>query len=288
MMGEFNYKMSALTPIVSFDTAAVFDKTYNHSADSAIDDFAQKRKDLFTLTNKYVAQGEAIPQELGNLLFLGLVSAVESYLRKVFRLIIHIDKISETKCEDQVVKFGSVLSHDGTDLLAESLMEDMSFAGGYNIKKAIETLLGIKCIKSQEEPFKKALQEFSNICELRHCIVHRFGLLGSHNAIKLGLVEHLECVEKPIALDFSILDNITEVCNNTVKVINNFLFCKILERTFVYKSVSWTFDFRKDKKVFMQYYSIFKDSTNTDKPVEVYKAFIDPLIDKYGRHYFVT
>ena len=286
-MAEFIYNMSSISPILKFETRQVFDTGYSHSDESAIDDFVSKRNSLFLLTSDYLANNQEVPIELGKLIFLGLISAVESYMRKVLRLLISTDKISEKQCENQVVKYGSVLSHKDTDLLAESLMENYSFSNGYNIKNTIESLLGIKCMKSKEEPFRSALVEYTKICELRHCIVHRFGLLGSHNAIKLGLESHLECVEKPVVLNYATLSEINVVCTNTVKAINNFLFCSVLERTFINKSIVWKLHYGQDRRNFIRYYNIFKDSQNGDDPKDIYKTFINALKSKYGSNYFV-
>lgn len=64
------------------------------------------------------------------------------------------------------------------------------------------------------------------VCQLRHCIVHRFGFLGSNNAITLGLATHKNYLEKPLVISFSHLNEMVQVCENTVKLINNFLFVK--------------------------------------------------------------
>lgn len=285
-MGDFKYDMSQVGLNQPFDTTNIFFCSFVHSEESAIDDFIATRIKIFKLTEKYQHDIINIPPELTNMMLLGLVSAVESYMRKVLRLIITNDELSKQNCQNQVVRYGSVISHESTNMLAESLMEEMSFAGGYNIKNTITNLLGIKCVKVQLEPFQSVLNEYSKICELRHCVVHRFGFLGSHNAMNLGLYEHMENIEKPISINFDRLNEIALVCTNTVKVVNNFLFCEILERTFIQKSIIWTFDYRSDKYKFELYYKIFKDSSNQELPLDIYKKFVEALRKKYGDHYF--
>ena len=56
------------------------------------------------------------------------------------------------------------------------------------------------------------LGHFSKVCQLRHCIVHRFGRLGSKNMIELGLTEHKNYLEKPLKLNFDQLNAIFLVC----------------------------------------------------------------------------
>lgn len=283
-MSKFNYPLSINISISNFTTEGLFDNEYIKSQNSAIDDFIEKRKSLFVLLRPYEERIHELPSELTNMIFLGFISAVESYIRKILRLIINVDKNAQVKCENQMIKFGAVLSHEDETMLAESLLEDYSFASAFNIKESIDKFLNIKC-KKETQPLNKALEEYSRVCQLRHCVIHRFGFLGSNNAIVLGLSQHKDFIEKPLIIDFEQLNEIARVCENVVKVINNFLFAEVLERSYLTRTEIWHSDYRKDKKTFQKYFSIFKDSTNQIKDINVYKEFINVMHREFGRDY---
>ncbi len=121
------------------------------------------------------------------------------------------------------------------------------FCGGKNIKDTIKNLTGIS-IPKQNSSLNESFAEYSKICQLRHCVVHRFGFLGSNNAIKLGLTEHVNYLEKPLQINFDNLNEIVQICENVVKVLNDFLFCEVLERTFSQRTENWSYDYRRIEK----------------------------------------
>lgn len=280
---KFKYSLSQYIPISNFTTVGIFDNTHVQSKKSAIDDFIDKRTSLFALIKPYENRIGELPKELTSMVFLGCISAVESYVRKIVRCIINVDKFSCKNCEGQMLKFGAVLLHQDKTMLPEALLEEYSFASGWNIKETISKLLGIKCENS--EPLNTVLKEFSKICQLRHCVVHRFGFLGSNNAIELGLSEHKEYLEKPLRIDFDHLNEMVQVCENIVKVINNHLFCELIERTFNSRTEVWHFDYRRDKNTFRKYFDLFADSSSGNDCKVAYKEFITCMQKNYGREY---
>ena len=171
-------------------------------------------------------------------------------------------------------------------MLPEALLEEISFTNGLNIKETMNHFLGVKFENS--EPLNTVFKEFTKICQLRHCVVHRFGFLGSYNAIELGLSEHKLFLEKPIQIDFDHLNEIVQICENLVKVINNYLYCEILQRTFQNRTEIWHFDFRRDKKTFKKYFDLFKDSSSRINDKEVYRTFISCMERIYGKNYQVN
>ncbi len=281
-MGNFKYQISPIIPTSNFNTIGIFDDQYIHSTNSALDDFTEKRRALFILLSPYQHNITQVPYELTNMVLLGCVSAVESYIRKILRNIINVDKSSSVKCAKETIKYGVVLYHSDKNMLPEALLEGYSFANGNNIKEAVKKFTGINCESTE---INVVLKEFSKICQLRHCIIHRFSLLGLDNAMLLGIANHKQYIEKPIKIDFDHLNEIVQVCENVVKVINNHLFCEVLERTYYEKTEIWYSDFRRDKKIFKRYYSLFKDSSvNIDEKL-IYKEFIKTMNNKYGKDY---
>lgn len=280
---KFRYLISEYIPVSNFTTVGLFDNSHEYSLKSAFDDFIDKRTSLFSLLKPYENNIEELPCELTNMVFLGCISAVESYVRKVIRIVINVDDFSRKNCEGQTLKYGAVLSHQDKTMLPEALLEEYSFASGRSIKETINKFLGIKC--ENLEPLNTVFKEFSKICQLRHCVVHRFGFLGSNNAIELGLSEHKQYLEKPLRIDFDHLNEMVQVCENVVKVINNHLFGEVLERTFRERTEIWHFDYRRDKNTFKKYFDLFKDSSSLNDYKAVYKEFVISMQKNYGKDY---
>ena len=124
--------------------------------------------------------------------------------------------------------------------------------------ESLKTFLGLKGHVPDE--LDKTLNEFEIICHLRHCVVHRFGKLGSSNAMKFGLDNHSNCLDKPISLDTDKLYDVNQICVNTVLVLNDYIFRRVLTRTTEPDYLLWEWDFRKDKKEFTKYYDLFNST----------------------------
>lgn len=282
-MRIFRYSLSQPSGPIDLNTLDMFDSTFRESEQSAIDDFNEKRRSLYVLIKPYEHDIINLPNELSKMIFLGCISAVESYFRKLLRSLVNIDASTKTNCEELNIKYGAVLYHD-IDMMPESLLEEYSFTNGENITNSINSVVGITFDK-QERELSKVLSDYSDICQLRHCIVHRFGLLGSYNAMKLGISKHKTVIEKPVKISFDQLNLMVGICDSLVKTINSFMFCEIITRTFIKKTVQWTGDYRHDKKIFIQYYKVFADSALDNSGKIVYKAFFGALSAKYGKRY---
>lgn len=257
---EYKHQVNHSSQVTQFDTHQLFDKTYRESNLSAIDTFFYKTQDLV----KLLGNTTTIPNHLGNLIVLGYVSAVESYFREMIRKIIVVDGAARKACESQSLTYAAALIYT-QEQLPEALLENCSFASKKNIVDAIRTFIGLK--GHMPNDVDEILGHFSKVCQLRHCIIHRFGRLGSKNMIELGLSAHKDFLEKPLKLDdFNKLEEIFLVCNSTVKVINNFLFQKIMTRTVEEKIVNWHWDLRQDKTEFQKYYEIFASIINPPIP----------------------
>lgn len=248
---EFQFRIvQNISSIKRLKTEKMFDSNYSESDSSAIDTFIEKTKELNRL---FSLKPLELPPHLANLILLGYVSAVESYLRMLLRQLICIDEPSRCRCESQLIKFGAAISYDH-EMLPESLLENFSFISKKSIRDAFSKLLEIGNIPSDVDD---TLDRYEIVCQARHCIVHRFGHLGANNAIELGLSSHKEFLNKPIKLNFDLLQEMLLICTNSVKVINNFLFQKILLRTADKNKALWKWDYRKDKKMFEKYFNLF-------------------------------
>jgi hypothetical protein len=254
---EFKFQINAdATTVTSFMTNNCFDQSYIENNSSPIDNCLGKINQLNMIHTQY----SAIPATLDNiptiynLILLGYISAIESYIREVVRKIIVIDKISRIACELEEINYGAAINYP-KHLLPEVILEKASFASKKNIIDSFKKFLGLE--GHQPDELTKTLEEFEKICHLRHCIVHRFGKLGSQNAIKFGLDNHSALIEKPLKFDINMVYDLSIICTNTVLVVNKYLFSKILERTATKSNNIWEWDLRKDKSKFLMYYNLF-------------------------------
>jgi len=270
-------KLEAIT--TQLDTSTKFASTENDEDLSPIDLFINNTIELNKLAN------ENYTPILGNLLLLGYVSAAESYIRALIRNLINSDSYISSLASEKTVSFAAALHHK-KDVLPEALLEEFSLASPYNVFETLKDLIGMK---GQRPPsLIPPSQEFKKVCELRHCCVHRFGKLGSKNAIRLGLSDHSEFLEHQIKLEKNDIENIAFIVDNFIRSINNYVYKFILERSAKNKNdensgrplyqENWTWDFDQDKERFSKYYAIF--STKTDlvesMPIEIcYQKFMN-------------
>jgi len=282
---EFTYQTYDSISPVDMKTNILFNKNYKETGEPPIDKFHKKAVELNKLINDYIAGNKPVPDQLANLILLGYVSAVESYLREIISKLIFFDEASKIACEGQSITYGAAITLMKPEEPPEALLENFSFANEKNIKDSLTKCLGIKGNLPNE--VQEVLKSFSKVCQLRHCIVHRFGKLGSNNAIKLGLKEHKECLAKPLNLNNSALQDIFQVCSNTVKIINNFLFQQTLSRSAREDPNYWSWDLRKDKIKFKNYYNAFFSTIHppeTDGTLkDVYNEFRKAYQDAFGR-----
>lgn len=284
---------SAITSISSsspnIDTAVLFDRGFAEAGSSPVDQFLTNANEL----NLIYIRANPLGRVLGSLVLLGYISAVESYVRALIRGLVNIDEIAQQLVQGKPVSFGAALSHR-KELLPEALLEDYSFSSPDNIKSTLEKLTGLSLPSS----FARH-SEFRKLCQLRHCCTHRFGKLGTKNAIELGLSVHKSMLEKPITLSANNLNEIAESLRIFVKGMNNAVYSAVLQRTVeqteqkrllgrvaddkpLYPE-SWHWDYRKDRARFGAYYSLFAttvDSIVTPAQTEMYSRFRDVMKSK--------
>lgn len=272
----FSHDYSAMCAIGSLaspcaNTVDFFDASYVEGSLSPIDAYIENCTQL----NLIWVTHPDISAELARVMLLGYVSAVESYFRSVFRLIINSDEKAKADSHTYVITYGAALFHN-KPMLAEALLEMYSFSGEKDVRKAFKNFLGIGNV---DENINQLLVEFEKICQMRHCCVHRFGKLGTQNGIALGLNHHREVLEKPLNLDKAALLNIASWLMSFIKVMNNYLFKIILDRSIDIRNpyhISWTWAFSKDKAKFIKIYQSFStrlDATPSPLADEIYRRF---------------
>jgi hypothetical protein len=262
----------------TLDTATLFDRNFDEGKLSPIDQFIKNTNSV----NLVWLSLPDISPELASIALLGYMSAVESYMRALIRNIINIDKTAKLAVESLQISFAAAV-HNNKELLPEALLEETSFVSLDNIKKSLNKFIGLQPNYSDME---KHFEEFEKICQLRHCCTHRFGKLGTKNAVALGLAKHNNCLEKPIKLGRAELELSADILRDFVKSLNNIVFRAILDRTAVGGKTSvqglnavkenWRWKYHQDRKRFMQFYSLFAsttDSVPSPEPKRIYESF---------------
>lgn len=269
--------ITSLTVIsTALETHLLFAGATTPQALSPLDEFIENTNAL----NKLAASAGALTREMSLLLLLGYMSATESYLRALIRDLINFDEVARKCAEPKVLTYGAAINHK-QPLLAEALLEGVSFAGREGVTESLRLFLGLKDIARDMGPL---LDEYQKICELRHCCVHRFGKLGAKNAITLGLAAHRACLEKPLSLDNTSFQELAVRLRTFAKSINNLVCMRVLERTATNRDdhgaplyqQSWTWNANRDRKRFSTYYGIFastKDSLPSPPLRDVYESF---------------
>jgi|TARA_R110002050_G_scaffold55818_1_gene125544 hypothetical protein len=266
------------------DTSSLIDGGHVNNLLSPIDQFIENSNKINLIVSNASTHGP-ISKELGNIVFLGYISAVEGYFRSLIRALILVDERVRRNVEPRTVTYAAAIHHQ-REMLPEALMEGLSFASSYQVKDVLKDFIGIKGKNAFPKDVEKVLNEYKKICELRHCCVHRFGLLGSNNAIRLGIDTHRTALEKPICFDGSSLSQTAKTIRVFVKTMNNFIFGRVLYATAINKaddggplySDNWSWNLNKDRRRFKNYYNIFAsqlDSIPSPGLKKMYNDFRD-------------
>lgn len=274
---------------VKLDTENWFDPIYVTAVQSPVDEFRFNLAQINVLYLGAAARGDYKPI-LGSLVYLGMVSAAEGYFRALLRRLILVDEACRHNASSRSLTYGAALHH-AEDLLPEALLEGVSLASTKNIAVELKTLCNISQM-SKDGNVPAALERlFSNfelICQVRHCGIHRFGKLGSQQALRLGMEKHKPLLEKPLALTVAQLQEIAEALEALIRAVNSYCFADILKRTYSagptgkdkdkrYQE-SWQLDWSQDQKRFNMYYEIFASvgGSQPSAPAAVmYAAFLN-------------
>lgn len=263
------------------DTSKWFDAAHILTIESPIDEFRRNLAEINKLYLRAEQREEYVPM-LGSLVYLGMVSAAEGYFRSLLRRLICQDSVCEAKAATRTVTYGAAIHHV-PQLLPESLFEGMSLASAIKVSTELRNLCGIEVPDSLRQLF----QNFEAISQVRHCGIHRFGKLGSQQALLLGIDQHKPLLEKPLALQVQHLQEIADALQALIHAVNSLCFSEILKRTHtagptgrererLYQEV-WQQDWEADKTRFTLYYDIFASTSKPDPsaPVkDVYDAFM--------------
>lgn len=229
---------------------------------------------------------ETYTSDLGILLLLGFVSAVESYMRGIIRGLVQVDEYVQKLVASQQVTYFAAVHHDRS-LLPEALLEGVTFISKLSISKTLKDFCAIGGMSGDTVPksLEPAFEKYGHICQIRHCCVHRFGLLGAENALRLNLSPtHLE---QPIRISKDALEEISIILEKFVCSLNSHIYSDVLQRSLwmsgiirnvpeVKYKTQWTLDVTKDETRFAKYYDLFaitESQPNSTSLWEEYEQF---------------
>lgn len=277
-MSNFSTIVTVRATRRAIDTSSLFDASYVDSKASPVDQFLENCLALNRQWSSLAPTEDVVP-ELGRLILVGYVSAVEGYMRSLIRKLIHLDPYTRDICASFQLSFAAALHHE-RDMLPDALLEETSFSTQKVIGSSLIKFVGVKQLSAGTT---KLLDEFDQILHLRHCCTHRFGKLGAKNATALGLGVHGSLLEKPVRLSKTALEDIADLTFSMVKSINNDVFKSVLDRAATTKlpgasalGIGWTWNKSRDRKAFKTYYDVFcstKDASPSPSAEELYDLF---------------
>jgi len=269
------------------DTENWFDPQHVTTVQSPVDEFRSNLAQINVLYLRADGRGEYTPM-LGSLVYLGMVSAAEGYFRSLLRRLILVDEACRNNASSRTLTYGAALHH-AEELLPEALLEGVSLANTKNVATELKTLCNISQMSKDgvvPAALERLFNNFEAICQVRHCGIHRFGKLGSQQALRLGMDKHKPLLEKPLALTVQQLQEIAEALEALIRAVNSYCFADILKRTYtagptgkekvkLYQD-AWQLDWTQDQKRFTEYYDIFASiggSQPSDPVTSMYAAF---------------
>lgn len=280
---------------IVLDTENWFNRRHLTTIQSPVDEFRSNLSEINVLYLQAETRGEYKPM-LGSLVYLGMVSAAEGYFRSLLRRLILVDPACQRNASSRTVTYGAALHH-APDLLPEALLEGLSLASTKNVASELKTICNISQMSkdgSVPAALQQLFQNFEAICQVRHCGIHRFGKLGSQQALRLGMDLHKPLLEKPLALTVQHLEDIAEALEALIRAVNSYCFADILKKTHTtgptgrekdkLYQVAWQLDWALDEGRFTSYYDIFASlggSQPSASAKDLYDAFMD-FVKTYG------
>jgi hypothetical protein len=260
--------LNQLQSAIQFDTASVFFSRAGRSrVRSAYSLFKENQRELNQMIKPESESLKCL------LVLLGHISCVESYFRKMISDVIEIDPTSRQNCLSCEISIGSAWAAlkkpSDTQALVEAMLEQTTFSGSWNIQESLNKYLDIPKQTVIQE-LGAILEQFSRLCQLRHCSVHRFGFLGSKNAIDLGFEDHSKYIGNRLYLNNNHVEDISSICYNLVSATNTLVYSVIISRRIEDPPI-WTWKFQSDRNRFLKVLSIFHEDLT---PQEVKRQYL--------------
>jgi hypothetical protein len=222
--------------------------------ESPIDLYILETRQLIQLTDPSIVSSHP---SLCGLLLLGLLSSTENYLRRIISKLIHFDSICRAQASEQMIRFGTIDWYNQEDI-GQAFIEQSSLANKSDFSKKIAAITGFNLLTIPT--ISDALEEYENICQLRHCLVHSGGILRSYNAQTLGLGK--AWYNHAVKPSVTTVNDALKALEHLVREINYYLFTKSIDRKFTASDkkmspLKFTKKWHQDKSDFIGIFKIF-------------------------------
>ncbi|QSO54074.1 hypothetical protein JZ785_10045 [Alicyclobacillus curvatus] len=225
--------------------------TQSFQSKSPIDEYYKVTTEIVRLTDPALLVTNPV---LSQLIILGVVSAVEGYLRAIFCEILDTCPFARKHAASKQIRFGA-LDYYEFNRLAEALFDMSSFASHSETKSKTRELLGMEFNKGSS--IEVALVNFDMVCNLRHCAIHSGGTLNAHNAKELGLSK--DYVNKKLQPNSVSLQDAMKICHSFVRAFNQFAFNETFKRWIPQR---FRGNWKSEKRQFITLIDIFWSKTD--------------------------
>jgi len=222
----------------------------NGPIDNPITDYFENSDRLIKkiVDNRYSGDSEIL-----GLLVLGVISSAEFYFRAVLSKLARTCPVCLSHAENVSIPFGSAAFYSNSTFgPVMSAFDHFSLADSKRIVDEIKRFSGFGC--KNNTSLKKALGDFEELCEIRHCLVHSRGFVGLKSMCFFdgNRSHHKVLVNQNTALD------LIKLSHNVVRAVNHHLSTEVLNRWIDrdFLSGEWS----KDKELFVKYWSLFSKS----------------------------
>jgi hypothetical protein len=219
-MTSWKDTISTRASTVSRNTISRYVHTISDSS-SPIDCFYNGRNSILNDMPPELADRNGM---LSALSMVGFISLTENYYREVLSRIISICPLAKVKASEKSINLATAWF--GYNKIEKAAFENISFSNAEVIKKNLKSLLSIT-IEPSSQIFQP-LESFSELCELRHSIVHSACLLSGQNAVKLKLPSSAD--EIKVSINYEQLQKTAEICTSLVCATNIELFTHMSKR----------------------------------------------------------
>lgn len=190
---------------------------------------------------------------LGPLLYVGIISKTENYIREIMAKCIKICPICKRETANRNVSLGSMMWQKSGEF-EKGIFENISFSDSSAIKKELKNCLKVDINKN--ELLSELLSEFDKLCQMRHAIVHSSRVLAGKNAIQLNIPPSNDKLS--IRVGYAQLQECASICTACVMSFNLKLFEVMGHRWAIdWRRLTDVWDEEKEDEYFSEIWDIF-------------------------------
>lgn len=215
---------------------------------------------------------------LGPLLYVGIISKTENYIREILAECIKICPLCKNKTTNRSVSLGSMMWQKSGEF-EKGIFENISFSDKSAIEKELRNCLGVNIEKN--ELLSETLGEFDKLCQMRHAIVHSSRILAGKNAIQLNIPPNNENLA--IKVGYAQLQECASICTACVMTFNLKLFEVMGHRWAIdWRRLADFWDVEKEDEYFSRIWDVFSSVVDRNEPdlAEMTKAVCINAIKK--------